>query len=168
MSLEDKKKKKKKSQGTFFLQRTDLTFYLELFKLPQNAKKFKRICKHVDNWLEPVRYQYCPDSLPGSLYSTSCHPSSRSCASIPQQTILSHRSTFIHCCKPQISKWEVRVEFMMTLHFLIFLLLVYQGSCVWFVSNLFSPIGTRRSIFLKLHFDHFNSYSRIHMTTHCR
>ena len=127
MSLEVKKKKKKIPRNIFFLRRTDLTFYLELFKLPQIAKKFKQICKHVDSWLEPVRYQYCPDSLPGSLYLTSCHPSSRSCAFIPQQSILSHCSTFIHCCKPQISKWEVRVEFMMTLHFLIFLLLVYPG-----------------------------------------
>lgn len=35
------KKKKENPKEHFFLRRTDLTFYLELFKLPQNAKKIQ-------------------------------------------------------------------------------------------------------------------------------
>lgn len=56
----------------FFFKRTDLTFYLELFKLPLISSKLKWTCKYGDNWLEPLRYQYHHNSFPRSFYLFSC------------------------------------------------------------------------------------------------
>lgn len=99
----------------------------------------------MDNWLEPLRYQYHPNPFPGSFYLSSCRPLAGPMhLSLSKPPFCIVPATFMHCWKPQTSKWETGEEFTMNLRFLISLLLVYRGRlqmifrhlvCLQFISS---------------------------------
>lgn len=124
----------------FFLKRTELTYYLELLKLSWLADNLKQTYKYVGNYLEPLRFQCRPDSFPGAFYLFFCRILAGP-THLSLDTVIRSRTTFIHCCKPQISKWKIGVEFMRNLqvpHFITSAL--SQQASNDFPASSFSPI----------------------------